>query len=50
MLLDHSLNFKIGSVTPNICYSIFYDIKEDIIEDFVYFQFLIKFYNLENQW
>lgn len=41
---------RMGSVQPRLCYAISYELLDDVVEDFVHFQFVVKFINLQNQW
>lgn len=40
---------RMGGVQPRLCYTIHYELAEDIVEDFVYFQFIVNFINTQNQ-
>jgi len=46
---DHLATCIMGSVQPRLCYSIFYELVDDIVSDYIYFQLLVKFINLQNQ-
>jgi hypothetical protein len=41
---------SISSVQPRASFSILYELREDIIQDFIHFQFILKFTNFQNQW
>eukprot|EP01114_Cavostelium_apophysatum_P002146 TRINITY_DN11871_c0_g1_i2.p1 TRINITY_DN11871_c0_g1~~TRINITY_DN11871_c0_g1_i2.p1 ORF type:complete len:924 (-),score=187.79 TRINITY_DN11871_c0_g1_i2:24-2708(-) len=46
---SNATSCKMGGVQPRLCYAISYEMTEDVVEDFVYFQFVVKFTNLQNQ-
>ncbi len=40
---------RMGGVQARLAYSIYYDLTEDIVEDFIYFQFVVQFINAHNE-
>jgi hypothetical protein len=42
-------SMKMGGVQPRTCFTINYELADDIVDDFVYFQFNVSFINTQNQ-
>jgi len=43
-------HFKMGSVQPRACYSLYCSLSDDIPADHIYFQFVIRYTNRSHQW
>ncbi|KAL6065862.1 Sec23/Sec24 trunk domain containing protein [Balamuthia mandrillaris] len=41
--------FRMGCVTPSLCYSLFYSVGDDTMASNVYFQFVVRYTNYANQ-
>eukprot|EP01090_Pellita_catalonica_P003204 TRINITY_DN12846_c0_g4_i1.p1 TRINITY_DN12846_c0_g4~~TRINITY_DN12846_c0_g4_i1.p1 ORF type:complete len:589 (+),score=80.93 TRINITY_DN12846_c0_g4_i1:128-1768(+) len=41
--------FRMGSPQARMCYSLFFKLREDVLDDDVYFQFVVKYTNWQNQ-
>ena len=48
--VDSVTSCRMGGVQPRLCYTISFESTEDIVDDFVHFQFITRFINLQNQW
>jgi hypothetical protein len=40
---------RLGAVHPRLTVSVLYEVEEDLLQEYIYFQFCIRFYNFQNQ-